>query len=72
MAQYGPVPMSLQKEWSMFRGLKNSIAKLEAFACPNCCLVEWYAPSVDEVKPDGDTIVELVADDPGPGTDPYR
>ena len=47
---------------------------LQVFACRACGLVEWYAPKLASIEVDGDTIVELVGDDPavGPPSTPYR
>ena len=73
MGKYGPVPMSLHKEFSQLWGTRAVIGQLEAFACTSCELVEWPALSLGDGTPDGDPILELVAsDDPAPDSDPYR
>jgi hypothetical protein len=47
---------------------------LQVFACRACGLVEWHAPKLASVEADGETIVELVGDDPAaaPPSTPYR
>lgn len=68
--------LSLQKKISRFFGIERmqgAAGALEAYACRTCRLVEWHASTVDDVKPDGNEIVELTATDelPSPAT-PYR
>lgn len=67
------VDLALQKQYSLWWGVKLSAAALEAFACRGCRLVEWHAISVDDVQPDGNEVVELDGTQRGamvPG--PYR
>lgn len=65
--------LSLQKDYSKWLGLKDSNGPLEVFACRGCRLVEWSAATLDDVVPDGQTVVELVAaEDPDPNEGPYR
>ena len=46
---------------------------LEAFACRACRVIEWYATTLDDVKPDGKDVVELEADSSEiPELGPYR
>ncbi len=53
------VDLALQRQYSIWRGVKLSAAALEAFACRGCRLVEWHAISLDDVEPDGNEVVEL-------------
>jgi len=73
VAHNGTVDMSLQKDYSVWWGVKLSAGTLEAFACRACKLVEWHAVTLDDVVPDGADVVELEgAGDDVPPSDPYR
>src|SRR4249919_3296077 len=73
MAHGGMIDLALQKQFSTWWGIQLSAAVLEAFACRNCRLVEWHAITLDDVKPDGTTVVELEAADDAPiDPTPYR
>ena len=74
VAQNGIVDFALAKQWDVWRwrSLHDVGGVLEAFACRACRLVEWHAISLDDVKPDGEDVVELTAEDPAPGDGPYR
>jgi hypothetical protein len=46
---------------------------VEAFACRDCRLVEWHAVSLDDVEPDGVTVVAIdEPDEPTVDDGPYR
>jgi hypothetical protein len=68
--------LSLQKVISRWTGLvKKDPGTLEAFACTSCRLVEWHAASLDGIRADGVTIVEIVGADDHDGAGertPYR
>jgi hypothetical protein len=68
------IDLTLQKDFSAWWGVKMAAGALEAYACKNCRLVEWHAVSLDDVQPDGETVVELTAhDDPNANIEgPYR
>ncbi len=59
VAHNGMVDLSLQKQFSIWRGLHHTGGSLEAFACRNCRLVEWHAISLADVSPDGIEVIEL-------------
>src|SRR5947209_1263047 len=46
-------------------------AKLEAYACFGCGLVEWHVTGLTELMPDGETVTVYRKDVP-PKVDPYR
>jgi hypothetical protein len=65
--------LTLQKERSVWFGVKNEAAPLEAFVCKACHLVEWHVISLEGVEVDGADIAELIAEDrPSPSNEPYR
>lgn len=67
------VDLALQKQFSVWWGVKLSAGALEAYACRSCRLVEWHAISLDDVEPDGQEVIELdgsTGERPVPG--PYR
>ena len=73
VAHGGTHSLSLQKEYSSWWGLKLTAGTLEAFACRGCRLVEWHAVTLDDIKPDGEDIVEIVAAaESEPDVGPYR
>lgn len=74
VANKGTVELSLGKDDSSFWSIiGTSTGVLEAFACKGCRLVEWNAVSLDDVKADGETVVEVVGpEDVDPATTPYR
>jgi hypothetical protein len=68
----GPIYLSLQKVFSWGR-IRHSGGVLEVYACKTCRLVEWHAATLDDVKPDGNDVIELVGtDEAAPPTTPYR
>jgi hypothetical protein len=69
----GTLDLSLQKDYSVWWGVRLTAGALEAYACRSCKLVEWHAVTLDDVKPDGADVVELVdADESVPPGEPYR
>ena len=65
--------LSLQKDYSAWWGLKLSAGELEAYACQGCRLVEWHAATLDDVRPDGKEVVEIIAPvEPELADGPYR
>ncbi|HEY5927122.1 MAG TPA: hypothetical protein VIV11_35785 [Kofleriaceae bacterium] len=68
----GVVPLSLNTKYRMWSGVHEG-DPLEAYVCRACGLVEWHAPAVDKLVPDGTTIIELTDPEPAPPErDPYR
>lgn len=72
VAHGGVHDLSLQKDYSPWWGVKLVAGALEAYACRTCKLVEWHAVTLDDVKPDGEDVVELIIDDVVPPAEPYR
>ncbi|MBA3842546.1 MAG: hypothetical protein H0X39_07985, partial [Actinobacteria bacterium] len=74
MAHDGMVDLALQKEVSMWSGLKHSAGALEAYVCRSCRLVEWHAISLVGVTTDGTEVIELdgTPDDDVRDPVPYR
>ena len=67
----GVLPLGLDTS-SSWRGTEGR-NPLHLYACRSCGLVEWHAPYLDYIKPDGKTVFELEPDTPPPGpSDPYR
>jgi hypothetical protein len=64
--------LTLQKQRSVWFGVQSEAAPLEAFVCKACRLVEWHVTSLDGVEVDGSNIVELIAEEPPPSSEPYR
>ena len=68
----GIVPLALNTKYSGWWGTQEG-DPLEVFVCRACGLLEWHAPAVDKLEPDGTTIVELTYQEPAkPEGDPYR
>jgi len=68
----GMVPLSLGNQGIGWRGPKLG-DPLQALVCKNCRFVEWHVASLDHLKPNGDTIVEVTRPDyTSPSGDPYR
>jgi hypothetical protein len=72
MTRNGMVDLALQKEHSVWWGLRESAAALEAYACRNCRLIEWHAISLDDVNPDGKDVVEIEGGERPVDPAPYR
>lgn len=68
------IDFSLQKHApSFWTILGRDTGILEAFACVTCRLVEWSAVSLDDVKVDGEDVVEVEgADETATDGGPYR
>jgi len=69
----GLVPLSLDTRHSRWWGTLEG-EPIQVYGCRACGLLEWYAPGINRVKPDGETIVELTnAEAPNvPEPGPYR
>lgn len=67
------VPLSLQKDFSRWSGLRTAGGHLEAWVCRECRLVQWRAATLADVFPDGDDVIEVDAPpDPEATGGPYR
>ena len=68
----GLVPLALDNKFSAWWGISEG-EPLQLFGCRKCGLLEWYAPTINRVKPDGEAIVEIVGEEPSlPSSEPYR
>lgn len=66
------VDLSLQKQAGWW-GVRLNAGIVEAFACRDCRLVEWHAVSLDDVEPDGVTVVAIdEPEEPTVDDGPYR
>lgn len=67
----GLTPLSLNTRFRWGRIEEGD--PLEVFGCRRCGLLEWYAPAINRVKPDGVNVVEIASTDPPtPEQGPYR
>jgi hypothetical protein len=69
------IEFSLQKHHSIWSGVQASGARLEAYACRSCMLVEWHAATLADVVVDGVEVMEVdggATADPLPSSAPYR
>ena len=53
------LPLSLSTGYSFWWGAREG-DPLEVYVCRACGLLEWHAPHIDKLEPDGKNIIELV------------
>jgi hypothetical protein len=69
--QGGLVPLAIGNEPGFWRAKRG--VPLQAYICRSCLYVEWHIASLEQLVPDGKTIIEMNRpDEQSPHDTPYR